>query len=304
MRYRPLGNTGMAVSAVSLVMTDNPARRPSDWVQMVYAAFESGINAFEVAGRHPALIDGFGEAIKAVDRNLVFVAWRLGWGSSPTGAAVRDFSAEGLVGTIEAVVARTGLGYLDAAILDDPPADALSAQALDALKRLKDMGRVRLLGVSGASEATDAYISSRAFDLVATTFSITSGWKERLRLKAAIDRDMAVVGYGHFPEGLRDPKSVAVPKPTLWGRQPASPLTGVGGYAFLHDTPKWTAEEICLAYAMTEPSLCTVQIAADRIDHVEALARVPDRELPPNVPAQIEMARFSPPAQEPVARRA
>lgn len=304
MRYRPLGNTGMAVSAVSLALADSTARpRAADWVALVYAGLESGINAFEVSGHQAALIDGFAEAMQAVDRNLVFVAWRLGWAVTNTGAVVRDFSAEGLSHAVESIVARTGLGYLDSAILDDPHSEELSPQALDVLNRLKDMGRIRLLGVSGNNDATDAYISSGAFDLLATPFNLTSGWKERLRLKAAIDRDMAVIGYDYFPEAVRD-RAKQAPKPGVWGRGGASPLAGAGTFAFLDNTSKWTGEEICLAYAMTEPSLCTVQVIADRVDHVEALAAVPERDLPPGVPAQIEMARFTPPAKEPIARRA
>jgi hypothetical protein len=156
------------------------------------------------------------------------------------------------------------------------------------MKRMREAGQIRLLGVAGQDEATDAYISTGHFDLVATTFSIASGWKERLRLKAAIERDMAVIGYGYFPESAAhrggQPKAG-------WGAH-VSPLAGAGTYAFLDQTPHWTAEEICLSYALTEPSLCTIEIEADRVDRLESLAAAPDRDLPPGVPAQIEMARF------------
>jgi aryl-alcohol dehydrogenase-like predicted oxidoreductase len=292
----------MSVSAVSLVLTDGP-RRASDWIALIYAGLENGINAFEVAGHQAALIEGFAEALRAVDRNLVFVAWRLGWSLTTSGASVRDFSPEGLARTVEGVVARTGLGYLDTAILDEPRTEELSPKALQMLNALKESGRIRLLGVAGQTEATDAYISSGAFDLLATGFSLTSGWKERLRLKAAIDRDMAVVGYDYYPEGVRDRQQAAV-KAGGWGRTAANPLGGAGSYGFLDETPRWTSEELCLAYAMTEPSLCTVQLLADRIERIEALAAVTERELPPSVPAQIEMARFTPPAREQIARRA
>jgi aryl-alcohol dehydrogenase-like predicted oxidoreductase len=306
MRYRPLGNTGMSVSAISLVLTDSNVRsKPSDWVPLIYAGLECGINAFEVAGHQPALIDGFAEALQVVDRNLVFVAWRLGWAISANGVATRDFSPAGLAHTVEAVIARTGLEYLDTVILDDPHSEELLPQALDVLKELREMGSIRLLGVAGNDEATDAYISSGAFDLVATTFSLTSGWKERLRLKAAIDRDMAVIGYDYYPDTVREHQRALAAQRT---RTAANPLAGVGSFAFLDHTQRWTSEEICLAYAMTEPSLCSVQVHADRIDQIETLAAVPERELPPNVPAQIEMARFAPalkaaPAEQ-IARRA
>jgi hypothetical protein len=71
------------------------------------------------------------------------------------------------------------------------------------------------------------------------------------------------------------------------------PLAGAGTYAFLNRTRNWTPEEICLAHALTEPSLASVQVSAERVDRIEALAAIPDKELPPGVSAQIEMARFS-----------
>src|SRR5262249_32604640 len=153
-----------------LVLHDSSSKRPSDWVQMVYTALEAGINSFEIAGRGAGLVDGFGEAIRAVDRNLVFVAWRLGWTTSKGGAPERDLSAEGIARTTEPAIARPGIGYVDAAVLDDPDSDELSAQAMDTLRRLKDMGRIRMIGVSGSNDCTAAYISSRNFDLVSTSF--------------------------------------------------------------------------------------------------------------------------------------
>ncbi|HLK26554.1 MAG TPA: aldo/keto reductase [Caulobacteraceae bacterium] len=308
MRYRPLATTGMAVSAISLSLADTVARRPEDWVALVYAALENGMNAFEVAGSHPALFDGFGQAIKAVERNLVFVAWRLGWVVSNSGALARDFSVESLTTTIAGALARTGLGYLDAAVLDDPSTDELGPPALEAMKRLRDSGHVRMLGVAGANETTDAYISTGAFDLLVTSFSLKSGWKERLRLKAALEHDMAVIGAGYQPDlSVERERLTPAHRPSLWGRgrgHDSHPLAGVGSYGFLDDTPKWSSEELCLGYALTEPSLCSVQIVADRVDRIELLAKVADRELPPNVPAQIEMARFSPAAMPELERRA
>ena len=273
MRYRPLGNTGMSVSAMSLVLSDSVRLREAEWVALIYAALESGINAFEITGSQPALIDGVGQALQAIDRRLVFLAWRL--------------------------------GYIDAAILDDPHSDEFSPPALDMLRRLKDMGSLHLLGVTGRDDAMDAYISSGAFDLVATPFSLMSGWKERLRVKAAIDRDMVVLGHDYYPDAVREPQQQEAAKAGNWARTAAKALSGVGTYAFLDRTPHWSGEEICLAYAMTEPSLCTVQVPADRIDRIELMAAVCERELPSGVPAQIEMARFSPPPPaEQTARRA
>ena len=72
----------------------------------------------------------------------------------------------------------------------------------------------------------------------------------------------------------------------------------MGGYGFLQDTAGWTNEDICLAYALTEPAFATVQVEAWRADAVERLAAVCDKDLPTSVAAQIEMARFGQVATE------
>ena len=201
MRFRPLGASGMVVSAVSLKLNDMPSRGSSQsWVPLLYSAFENGINAFEVVGRQPGLLDGFAEAIQAVERRLLFITLRLGPVINANGAVKRDFSPDSLLLSLESFLTRTKLDYVDAVLLDDPETEELSPAALDELKAMREAGRARMLGVSGEHPAIDAYISAGAFDILCTPFSLVSGWKERLRLKAAIERDMAVMGYGYFPE--------------------------------------------------------------------------------------------------------
>ena len=97
MRFRPLGKSGMVVSTISLSLTDRAAvARPSDWVALIYSAFENGINAFEIHGDTPGMIDGLSQALKAVERRLVYIAWRVGTRMGPAGVLVRDFSAGAL----------------------------------------------------------------------------------------------------------------------------------------------------------------------------------------------------------------
>nr|QQZ51465.1 hypothetical protein JKL49_10895 [Phenylobacterium glaciei] len=73
----------------------------------------------------------------------------------------------------------------------------------------------------------------------------------------------------------------------------APTLAGAGTYAFLHHTHGWTAEEVCLAYALTEPAFASVQVEQFRAESIERLALITDKDLPTGVAAQIEMARFS-----------
>jgi aryl-alcohol dehydrogenase-like predicted oxidoreductase len=146
----------------------------------------------------------------------------------------------------------------------------------------------------------DAYVSTNSFDVLVTPYHLRSGWKERNRLKAAVELDMGVIGYDFFPEEFSSSaktEAVIQPKSRGWfgGKAAgASPLEGVGSYRFLHATKGWTAEEICLAYSLTEPSLATVLVESDDPEHLARLAAVPDRDMPPGLAAQVEMARFAP----------
>jgi hypothetical protein len=108
-----------------------------------------------------------------------------------------------------------------------------------------------------------------------------------------------VLAYDYFPESFRQ---TAAPSPSapkkrglfgaIIGAAEPDPLAGTGTYAFLHETRNWTAEELCLAYALLEPAVSTVLVRAHEPERLAALAAVPDRDLPPGIAAQVEMARF------------
>ena len=74
---------------------------------------------------------------------------------------------------------------------------------------------------------------------------------------------------------------------------PSSGLAGAGTYAFLEQTPGWTSEQICLAYALTDVKIATVMVEPRSLEHLEMLAQVADRDMPAGLSAQVEMARFS-----------
>jgi aryl-alcohol dehydrogenase-like predicted oxidoreductase len=297
MRYRPFGGSGTAVSAISLRLEDQARLKAGDWRKLIYAALESGVNSFEFDGVSPALIEGAAEAFSTIERRLLFIGWRLRASSD------RALKAQAVHDMIDQALDRTGLGHLDLAMLDDPDANAFPTETLEQLKALKSARLIRLLGVAGAGEAFDAHAASGQLAAVATPFNLASGWIERNRVRAAMSREMAVIGLDYWPDGLREARKSFLPKPSLWRRR-TNPLADVGGYDFLHNTPGWTPQQICLAYALTEPSLATVQVTAASPAEIEALAAITERDLPTGCAAQIEMARFSAQQAEQANRRA
>ncbi len=303
MRYRPFGSSGQAVSAVGLCVTEDAAG--AHGVDLVFAALEAGVNVFQVASGDETAIAVMHDALSQVERRLLFVMLRAGVQRDGRGGEVRDFSPAALVTALRATGSALRLGPFDLILLDDPGTEELSPRALEALRAERDAGLVRTVGVAGDGEPMDAYISSRSFDVLATPYHLLSGWKERNRLKAAGEQNMPVLGYRFMPPELdwreRQAAALSAKKADgggalgLFKRAAPAPAAALAStpYAFLDHIKGWTAQEICLAFALTEPGLCSTLISPRSLEEVESLTAVPDRDMPTYIAAQIEMARFT-----------
>ena len=299
MRYRPFGGTGAAVSNLTLSLgVEALGRGRAALSELIFTALEAGVNSYHLENADPALAEIVGEALGHVERRLVCVGVTLGVGDGRK-KGFRDFSAEGLSGSIDRALHASGLGWFDVAVLDEPAEDELPQASLIVLKAQRKAGHVRLLGVSGDAPVMDVYVSTGAFDVLYTPFHANVEWRIRSRMRAARERDMAIFTYDYFPESLSTERKAAgagsAPKKRglfSFGAKPVEQgLANAGSFAFLHQTPNWKAEEICLAFTLTDPAIASVMIDAINPERMEALAAVPERDLPPGLSAQIEMAR-------------
>lgn len=286
MRYRPFGASGKAVSAISLLLREAPnMTTPHAWRTLAFSAMESGVNCFEITAGSDIMALGVGEALRAVERRLISIGWRL------RGDPRKVLTAEAISMSVRSGLAKTGAGYFDLLMMDEAAFEALAPDAHGYLSDLRAAGLVLHIGVVGDGPCIDTCIESGAFDVLATPFSLISDWKARRRIKDASARNMTMIAYDPFPLALCRPGGGGAARPGLFRRN--EPLAGVGTYAFLHQTQGWSAEELCLAYALTEPAFASVQVEQFRADAIERLAAISDKDLPTGVAAQIEMARFS-----------
>jgi aryl-alcohol dehydrogenase-like predicted oxidoreductase len=282
MRYRPFARTGMAVSVLSLELNgEDDRRKPGDWRDLVHAGFEEGVNAFEIVSPSPALMTGFAEGVEAVKRSLLFVSLR----------ADASIEAPRFQAWVRQVIAEGHLGYIDLLALNagvTRAEDLLAAAIL-----LKEADVARRLAVAGSGELIEEDVASDLFDAIITPYSLLSGWRDRNLVRQSMERQMGVIGCDPCPQALEALMQSAQQKAKPGWFKKAPPLAGAGTYAFLRSTRGWSAEQLCLAYALTEPSLATVQVPLTERKHLVQLAGVTDRDLPSAVSAQIEMARFS-----------
>jgi aryl-alcohol dehydrogenase-like predicted oxidoreductase len=283
MRYRPFARTGMAVSTLSLSLDGgDDAKKPSDWRELIHAAFEEGVNAFEIVHPTLALLTGFAEGASVVKRSLIFAALRVDAG----------VDSESLEPWVRQVISRAGIGVLNL-VTTDAGASRADGMLL-ALQQLRTSEAAHHLAVAGAGDLLAEDIDSGHFDAIVTPFNMLSTWRDRNQVRKALEQQMGVIACDPFPPALASllEATEVETKPPGWFKK-AKPLAGMGTYAFLSATRGWTAEQLCLAYALTEPAVASVQMPLESRERLKALAGTSDRDLPSTVSAQIEMARFS-----------
>ena len=88
-------------------------------LDLLYSALEAGVNSYRLDSADPVAAEVLGEALSHVDRKLVYVSLTLGAGDGR--GEDRDFSAQGMTAAIDRVLHFSGLGWIDVAVLHEPP---------------------------------------------------------------------------------------------------------------------------------------------------------------------------------------
>ena len=167
-RYRPLGNTGLQVSDISLGSTrlhQNP-----DPVGLLNAALDRGVNYIDAspdyAPESEAIIKA---AISGRDRSKLVIASKFCTreGHVRQGQSVADYIA-----AAEGALTRLGTDYLDVAHIHacDTIDRLMDPNVHEAVDRLREQGKVRFMGVSthtpNLEAVADTAIDSGRFDVM------------------------------------------------------------------------------------------------------------------------------------------
>ncbi len=294
MRYRPFGRSGLALSTVGLRLKSETFNKNRPLMQkLIVSALENGINTYHFDSLDVGFLQAAAEAFSVVDRKLLFIS---ATAHEPFQTAdANAYALTPLKERLRGAIKDSGLQWLDLLYFSQPGAADLPEDSLDFLRSLQKSKMLRYLGGIGETDDISELIACGQFNVIQTSFDIDSSWDKRRKIDDAVVRDMNVIATDFYPATYRKASDV-VPKEArrgFFGGKPKNPLAGAGTHAFLHQTPDWTPEELCLGYALSQSSMSCILIDADSPEHLESLADVPERHLPSSVPAQIEMARFN-----------
>jgi len=298
MRYRPFGRSGQALSSVGLKVSWVGLRRNRQVVErFLTTAIENGINTYHFTSANLEFLKLAAEILSVVDRKVLFIS--VAAEEETVLDPAHHYQLEPLRERLKGAVRESGLQWLDLLVFHANGFERIPDRSWTFIGALRDSGLLKFTGATANADLIKAVVDDGRFNILKTVFDIDTTWNKRHLLDYAISRGMSVFGHDFFPEAYRRAEDV-VPKAArrgLFGGRPADPMAGRGTYAFLHQTPGWTAEELCLSYALTQPNLSTLFIDPDSPAHLETLCEVVERAMPTSVPAQIEMARFSAQAQ-------
>jgi D-threo-aldose 1-dehydrogenase len=251
MRTATLGGTGVPVTELSFGAAGigNLYRPVTDEAALdaVDAAWDAGIRTFDTAPHYGLGLSErrLGAALRNRPRDTYTVSTKVGRLLQPnpqggrgddlangfavpdTHQRVWDFSADGVLRSLEASLTRLGLDRVDIALLHDPDDHAEQAltEAYPALERLRDEGVVKAIGIGMNQCALPArFLRETDIDVVLLAGRYTLLEQEALAevLPEAAARGRSLIIGGVFNSGLlTDPKPGATydyapaPRPVL-----------------------------------------------------------------------------------------
>ncbi len=297
MRYRPLGRTGLHVSAVGL--GGNQFGTTCDATQVariVHHAIDVGVTFIDSAEMygHGASEETLGKAL-AGRWNDVVLATKTGAGDAP-GKLSRKKVFEALEGSLK----RLGTDHVDLYYLHFPDPTTPLEETLRAYEDLVRAGKIRYVGISNhaawqVAEAVGLAQRHGWSPVVASQmqYSLIERAVEGEMIPACEHLGLSLVPYSPLAGGLLTAKYEAGKPPppnTRFGRNPQlvsrrmtpENVAKVGRYRAFAEERGHTAAELAIAWLLAHPVVCSVIGGAVSPEQVEANAKAAEWTLTPD----------------------
>lgn len=210
MEFRPLGQSGLSISAVALgcwpiAGMTSPGTVDAESLSTIEACFELGVNHLDTAymyGRE-------GESERLIARALghrrseMVIATKAGLHWESADAAVHDARPATLRRECEASLQRLATDRVELLYLHAPDRNVPLAESAGALKQLMDEGKTRLVGVSNMNvDQMEAFVRECPIAAYQPPYNMLERSIERAELPWCVERGIAVVVYWPLMKGL------------------------------------------------------------------------------------------------------
>jgi len=308
MEYRKLGNTNITVSRICMgcwaIAGDKVwgPQKDSDSIRTIYAALDIGINFFDTAELYG---NGYseevlGKALSSVQREDLIIGTKVN---------LEHLSRPKLVRACEASLRRLRTDYIDIYHIHFPNPEIPISETLEALEKLKDEGKIRIMGVSnfGRKDLQELLIHGRP-EVDQLPYNLLWRAIEYEILPFCVQNNIEITCYSPLNQGLltgkfRSPDEVPVERARtrhFSGKRPMARHGEEGAESETFATIKaiqHIAKEInipmariALTWLLTREGVISVIVGARNPEQVRENARAADLELPPDVIAKLTKA--------------
>mgnify|MGYP001249732193 CR=1 FL=1 len=210
MKYRPLGRTGIRVSAFglgTLMFATQMGNDPDESARIIHKALDAGINLVDCADRYGDAEEVVGRALKG-RRDEVVLATKVGlpMGDDPN---MQGASRRWITRALDDSLRRLGTDHVDIYQLQRPDPSTDLEETLSVLTDLVRAGKVRAIGSSTTPAETIVeaqWVAERAglqrFRVEQSPYSILNRGRERDVFPLAQRYGMGTLAWGPFGQGL------------------------------------------------------------------------------------------------------
>ena len=287
---RPLGNTGLQVSILGYggaPIGFTPGRSGAEFVVLLRRALELGINFFDTAPDYRESEELLGEALRGrrTDAILATKCGRLQARRGRTWEIHEDWSATGVLRTLDASLRRLQTDYLDLVQLHSPPGWVLEhGDALHALTRAREAGKVRHVGISADGDDAWRALEKGAFATLQISYSILQQEPGMALLPAAVRHGMGLIAKQPIANGIPNQRERPTHPDWAWKWDLAQRLNWQG------DGPGADRISLALRWVLANPLVSTAIVGTTSIAHLEANVVAATQPLDPTTVDRIHEA--------------
>ncbi len=307
MRYRRLGKAGFDVSVVAVgtwAMGGQDFGRTDDRdsVKAIHRALDLGVTFFDTApiygvGRAEEVL---GEALTGI-RKDVRIATKCGPVEPRPGLLRMDYSPEGLVAQVDASLRRLRTDVIDLLQMHWPDPSWPVEDAVGAMARLVQAGKVLAIGVSNMQpEELRRAIAAGPVVSVQEAYSLLNRTFEKELLPICRQNDLAVLAYEPLARGLLtgkftpawrfQPGDVRATDPRFQGEAFLENLKAADRVASVARMQGLPSSQASVAWVLARSGITTALCGAKTAAHAAENARAGDLDPDPTLLADLERA--------------
>jgi 1-deoxyxylulose-5-phosphate synthase len=256
-------------------------------------ALQAGINLFDTGASYG---DGLGERrlgsfLRQLDAEVdsLLIATKAGTVRAGNGKLVKDFSPQSIVEQVEGSLERLKLERIGLLQLHGPEANDLTDDLCRVLEKLRDSGKVELLGINGFAPVIEHAVGLPPFDVLMPFLSVVEpGNRELVKRAAAAGQGVLAAGplarmtfHPPLKSWLTRPAGLWYLARAVYNGPAAFLRARRHGRALSH--PGWTPAQLAIAWVLEQPGITAAVFGTTRPEHIHELCQATTQPLPEKV---------------------